>query len=148
MCVSEFTRVPQPVARDARLGAHQPFQVGEAEADEVGEREEQHPELESNRARVLEQLALVLAARATLRTLIQAEVDELALQGRQREVHVLASVHGGDLGGERGARVGLVPGPAVARSIIKPRMTPSNFAQTTAISAIGALEIHILDPLR
>ena len=40
------------------------------------------------------------------------------------------------------------PAPALSRSTMKPRMTPSSFAHTTAISAIGAFEIHILAPLR
>ena len=37
--------------------------------------------------------------------------------------------------------------PLVPRSTMKPRILPSSFAQTTAMSAIGALEIHILAPL-
>ena len=37
--------------------------------------------------------------------------------------------------------------PLVPRSTMKPRILPSSLAQTTARSAIGALEIHILAPL-
>ena len=40
------------------------------------------------------------------------------------------------------------PLPAFSRSTIKPRITPSSLAQTIAMSAIGALEIHIFAPLR
>ena len=41
-----------------------------------------------------------------------------------------------------------VENPLVPRSTMKPRITPSSFAHTTATSATGALVIHILAPLR
>src|SRR5215475_4843005 len=40
-----------------------------------------------------------------------------------------------------------VENPFAPRSTTKPRMTPSSFAHTTAMSAIGALVIHILAPV-
>ena len=36
--------------------------------------------------------------------------------------------------------------PSVPRSTRKPRMRPSNFAHTTATSAMGALVIHVFTP--
>src|SRR5262249_48340807 len=41
-----------------------------------------------------------------------------------------------------------VANPLVPRSTMKPRITFSSFAHTTAISAIGELLIHVLAPLR
>ena len=40
-----------------------------------------------------------------------------------------------------------VENPFVPRSTMKPRMTPSSFAHTTAMSAIGELVIHIFAPV-
>src|ERR1041385_6080762 len=37
--------------------------------------------------------------------------------------------------------------PLAPRSTMKPRILPSSFAQTTAMSATGALEIQVLAPL-
>ena len=37
--------------------------------------------------------------------------------------------------------------PLVPRSTRKPRIVPSSFAHTTATSATGAFEIHILLPV-
>jgi hypothetical protein len=57
-----------------------------------------------------------------------------------------------DLAGDRGAQRSLpsifgVEKPFVPRSTMKPRIAPSSFAHTTAMSAIGELVIHILAPL-
>src|ERR1700743_120446 len=41
-----------------------------------------------------------------------------------------------------------VENPLVPRSTMKPRILPSSFAQITAISATGALVIHILVPVK
>ena len=38
--------------------------------------------------------------------------------------------------------------PFAPRSTMKPRITPSSFAQITAMSAIGALDIQVLVPVR
>ena len=69
---------------------------------------------------------------------------------------VLLGHHGAvehDLAGDRGAQRQLAldlrrGNPLVPRSTMKPRILPSSLAQTTATSAIGALVIQVLAPLR
>src|SRR5207244_5031732 len=87
------------------------------------------------------------------RAIEAAERTGEALDVRQQVVLRHEGVLEHDLAGDRGAQRQLafdlgVANPLVPRSTMKPRMTLSSFAQTTAMSAMGELLIHVFAPVR